>query len=127
MLDKVIQFPRNYLFYILFYIHFNQTNNTVKGTNIFEHIYLYSAYSDRRSIKELINTFTKLSKCSGLTPNNEKCDIAGIEVLKSVKEAVAVFGMKCIYLFNDTIQITGIHFSYKEKKWNEKKISREHN
>ena len=53
-----------------------------------------------------------------MKPNHEKCEIAGIGVLKSVK--VAVCGMKCIDLCNDTIKITGIHFSYNKKKRNEK-------
>ena len=33
---------------------------------------------------------------------------------------VAVCGRKCIDLCNDTIKITGIHFSYNKKKRNEK-------
>ena len=103
-----------------------KANKRVKGINIFEHTYLYSAYADdtnfflrdKRSIKELINTFARVSKYSGLKPNYEKCEIAGIGVLKSVK--VAVCGMKCIDLCNDTIKITGIRFSYNKKKRNEK-------
>ena len=53
-----------------------------------------------------------------MKPNHEKGEIAGIRVLKSVK--VAVCGMKCIDLCNDTIKITGIHFSHNKKKRNEK-------
>ena len=87
---------------------------------------MYSAYADdttfflrvKRSIKELINTFAAFSKYPGLKPNHEKCEIAGIGVLKSVK--VAFCGMKCIDLCNDTIKITGIHFLYNKKKRNEK-------
>ena len=98
----------------------------MKGINIFEHTCLYSAYAegttfflrDKRSIKKLINTFATFSKLSGLKPNHEKCEIAGIGMLKSVK--VAVCGMKCIDLCNDTIKVTGIHFSYNKKKRNEK-------
>ena len=98
----------------------------MKGINIFDHTYLYSAYAmillfflrDKRSIKELINTFATFSKYSGLKPNHKKCEIAGNGVLKSVK--VAVCGMKCIDLCNDTIKITGIHFSYNKNKRNEK-------
>ena len=94
-----------------------KANKRVKGINIFKHTYLYSAYADnttfflrdKRSIKELLNTFATFSKYSGLKPNHEKCEIAGIGVLKSVK--VAVCGMKCIDLCNDTIKVTGIHFS----------------
>ena len=105
-----------------------KANKRVKGINIFEHIYLYSAYADntcfslrdKRSIQELINTFATFSKQLDLKPKHEKCEIAGIGVMKSVK--MAVFGMKCIDLCNDTIKITGIHFSYKKKKPNEKKF-----
>ena len=94
----------------------------MKGINIFEHTYLYSACADdttfflrdKKSIKELINKFATFSKYSGLKPNHEKCEIAGIGVVKSVK--VAVYGMKCIDLCNDTIKITGIHFPYNKKK-----------
>ena len=47
-----------------------KANKRVKGINIFEHIYLYSAYADntcfslrdKRSIQELINTFATFSK-----------------------------------------------------------------
>ena len=62
----------------------------MKGINIFKHTYLYSAYADnttfflrdKRSIKELLNTFATFSKYLGLTPNHENCEIAGIGVLK---------------------------------------------
>ena len=95
----------------------------MKGINIFKHTYLYSAYADdttfflrdKRSIKELLNTFATFSKYSGLIPNHEKCEIAGIGVLK-----VAFCGMKCIDLCNDTIKITGIHFSNNKEKRIEK-------
>ena len=81
-----------------------KANKRVKGINIFEHTYLYSAYvddttfflRDKRSIKELINTLAAFSKYPGLKANHEKCEIAGIGVLISVK--VAVCGMKCIDL-----------------------------
>ena len=65
-------------------------------------------------MKELINTFATFSKYSGLKPNHEKCEIAGIRVLKSVK--VAVCGMKCTDICNDTIE------SNKKKKQHEKKF-----
>ena len=95
-----------------------RADKRVKGINIFKHTYLYSAYADdttfflrdKRSIKELLNTFATFSKYSGLKPNLEKCKISGIGVLKSVKGVVS--GMKCIDLCNDMIKITGIHFSY---------------
>ena len=72
----------------------------MKAVSIFEHTYFYSAYADditfflrdKKSIKELINTFATFSRYSGLKSNHEKFEIAGIGVLKSVK--VEVCGMK---------------------------------
>ena len=123
MLDKAIPIS-SYLFILCLEIVFSliKANKRVKGINIFDHTYLYSAYTDdttfflrdKRSIKELINTFTTFSQYSGLKPNHEKCEIAGIGVLKSVK--VAVCGMKCTDLCHDTIKITGIYFLYNKKK-----------
>ena len=55
-----------------------------------------------------------------MKPNHEKCEVAGIGELKSVE--VAVCGMKCFDLCNDTIKIVAIHFSYNKEKRNEKKI-----
>ena len=65
-----------------------------------------------------METFSSFSQCSCLKPNYEKCEIAGIGVLKSVK--VAVCGMKCVDLCKDTIRITGAHFSYDKTKQDEK-------
>ena len=53
-----------------------------------------------------------------MKPNHEKCEVAGIGELKSVE--VAVCGMKCFDLCNDTIKITGLHFSHSKEKRNEK-------
>ena len=75
---------------------------------------------DKRSIKELVFTFATFSKYSGLKPNREKCEIAGIGVFGSVKKTV--YGMKCVDLCNDTIKITGIHFSHNKEKRNEEKF-----
>ena len=49
--------------------------------------------------------------------NHEKCEIAGIGMVKNVK--VAVCGMKWTDLCNDTIKITEIHFSYNKEERNE--------
>ena len=111
----------------------------MKGIAIFKHNYLYSAYADDttfflrdkisitfRSITITFITFLihllHFQSIQGLKPNHEKCKISGIGVLKSVE--VAVCGMKCIDLCNDTINITGIHFSYTNEKQNEKELSR---
>ena len=63
-----------------------------------------------------METFCAFSQYSCLKPNYEKCEIAGIGVLKSVK--VAVCGMKCVDLCKDTTRITGI--SYNKTKQDEK-------
>ena len=97
----------------------------MKGIAIFKHNYLYSAYADDttfflrdkisitfRSITITFITFLihllHFQSIQGLKPNHEKCKISGIGVLKSVE--VAVCGMKCIDLCNDTIKLLGSTF-----------------
>ena len=65
-----------------------------------------------------METLSTFSQYSCLKPNYEKCEIAGIGALKSVK--LAVGGMKCVDLCKDTIKITGVHFSYNKTKQDEK-------
>ena len=106
---KVIQF-----LCILFLLV--KANHNIRGVNIFQYTYLYRAYADdttyflknKNSIRQLMETFSTFSQQSCLKPNYEKCEIAGIGILKSVK--VAVCGMKCVDLCKDTIRITGVHF-----------------
>ena len=107
-----------------------KSNPNIKGLNIFNHNYLYTAYADdttfflndQKSIRELMKTFKLFSKFSGLKPNILKCEVAGIGSLKGVK--MAVCGIKCIDLTTETIKILGVHFSYnqklKTKKFHEK-------
>ena len=112
---EVIQFLR-----ILFLLV--KANHNIRGVNIFQYTYLYTAYADdttyflknKNSIRQLMETFSTFSQYSCLKPNYEKCEIAGIGVLKSVK--VAVCGMKCVDLCKDTIRITGVHSSYNKTK-----------
>ena len=86
--------------------------------NIFKHEFLYTAYADdttfflkdRNSIIELMNELNTFSNFSGLKPNKTKCEIAGIGVLNGVQ--VALCGMKCVNLNNETVKILGVHFSY---------------
>ena len=47
---------------------------------------------------------------SGLKPNKLKSVLAGIGLLKRLK--VALCGMRCVNLYEDTIKQLGIHFSY---------------
>ena len=62
-----------------------------------------------------MKTFSTFSQYFCLKPNYEKCEIAGIGVLKSVK-VVTVCDMKFVGLCKDTIKITGVHFSYNKTK-----------
>ena len=61
-----------------------------------------------------METFSTFSQYFCLKPNYEKCEIAGIGVLKSIK--VVVCGVKCIVLFKYIKTITGVHFSYNKTK-----------
>ena len=119
-----------YLFILAFEILFLliKENPHIKGLNIFDHCYLYSAYADDttfflkdvNSIKEMVNSFHIFSRFSGLRPNLSKCEIAGIGVLKGVK--LAVCGIHCVHLVLDTIKIFGAHPSYNEKLKEERNI-----
>ena len=98
-----------------------KTKPEIAGLTIFDHCYLYSAYADDTtlflkdtiSIKNMVDTFHLFSEFSGLKPNLSKSEITGIGVLKGVQ--VAVCGMRCVDLKNDTLKILGTHFSYNEK------------
>ena len=87
-----------YLFILVLEIAFLyiKENKNIKGINIFNNIFLYSAYaddtiffvSDEDSIIEVMNAFGKFSLVSGLKPNQKKCKIAGIGVMKGVSRAL---------------------------------------
>ena len=96
---------------------------------MFKHEFLYTAYADdttfflkdRNSIIELMNELNIFSNISGLKPNKTKCEIAGISVLNGVQ--VALCGMKCDNLNNETVKILGIHFSYDKNLEQDKNFS----
>ena len=69
-------------------------------------------FNDLLSVKNLIATFKVLSLFSGLKANFSKCEIAGLNSLKGVLEAVC--RLKSINLTTDTIKILGDHFSYND-------------
>ena len=94
---------------------FSLKNIKILRVSIF---FLYSAYatfflSDEDSVIEVINAFHKFSLVSGLKPNEAKCEIAGIGVLKGV--SLALCGMDYIDLTKKTTKVLGIHFSYNKK------------
>ena len=103
-----------------------RNNADIKGLKIFDYCFLYTAYaddstffvSDILSINEVISCFKNFSLFSGLKPNLDKCEVAGIGLLKGVK--MAVCGMNCIDLTKETIKILGVHFSYNSQVQNEK-------
>ena len=62
---------------------------------------------------------TIFSYSSGLKPNLIKFETVGIRVLKGVQ--LAVCGMRCIDLNNDTLKIFATHFPGNKKMNEEKK------
>ena len=95
-----------------------KVNQNIKPLNISSHDFLYIAYADdttffnrnKNSVIELLNVFDIFSVISGLKPNKSRCDTAGNENLKEVY--VALCGLKCINLMNETVKILRCHFSY---------------
>ena len=107
-----------YLFILVSEIFFILVKNNpkVKGLNFFKHEFLYTAYADdttfflkdRKSIIELMCELNTFPNFSGLKPNKTKCEIAGIGVPNGVQ--VALYGMKCVNLNNETVKILDVHF-----------------
>ena len=93
----------------------------ITGLTIFDHCFLYSAYTDDTtfflkdiiSTKNMVDTFHLFSDFPGLKPNLPKCEITRIGVLKGVQ--LAVCGMRCAGLKNSTLKILGTQFSYNQK------------
>ena len=95
----------------------------IKGIEIFEHYFLYTAYrddttfflKDSQSIAYLFDLFNIFCFFffSRLKPNLTKCKIAGIVGLKGVQ--LGVCSAKCIDLCNKAIKILGTYFSYNDK------------
>ena len=119
------------LFILVFEVIFAviKSNQNINKLKIFEHDFLYTAYTDdttlfaknQTSVIEILKIFDNFSKISGLNPNKSKCEIAGIGALKGVR--VALCGMKCISLNEQTDKILGIHFSYNIKLEEEKNFN----
>ena len=117
-----------YLFVLILEILFQliKSKPKIKGLTIFDHCYLYSAYGDDTtfflqvsiSIKDMVDVFYLFSYFSGLKPNLKKYE----PPLKGVQ--VAVCGLRCADLNNDTLKILGTHFSYNEKLKEEKNCNR---
>ena len=73
-----------------------RNNNEINGLNIFDHIYLYTAYADdatfflenKESMDKLVKIFALFSSFWGLKPNISKCKDCGFGSLNGVKMAV---------------------------------------
>ena len=74
------------------------------------------------SFKNLLEIFKHFSQFSALKPNKSKCEIASIGVLKGVK--VALGGMRCVNLHEDTNKILGIHYSYNKQLENDENFKK---
>ena len=120
-----------YLFIIVLEVIFLNIiqNKHIKGIKLFEKEFIYTAYADdttfflqnKNSVKILLEAFHACSFFSGLKPNKSKCEIAGIGLLKGVN--VALCGMECVNLENDTIKILGIHYSYNQALENDQNFT----
>ena len=102
-----------------------RNNKDIKGLNIFDHLFLYTAYGDdtfflenKKSIEELVKTFTLFSSFSALKSNISKCEICGLGPLKGVE--MAACGMQSVDLTRDAIKIC-VYFSYNINLMNKKK------
>ena len=103
-----------------------RNNKDIKGLNIFDHLFSYTAYADdttfflenKESIEELVKTFTLFSSFLGLKPNISKCEICGLGPLKEVE--MAVCGMLSVDLTRDAIKILSVYFSYNINPMNQK-------
>ena len=68
-----------------------------------------------------MNELNIFSNFSGLKLHKTKCEIAGIGALNGVQ--VALCGMKCVNLNNETVKILGVHFSYNKNLKQDKHFS----
>ena len=90
----------------------------MKGLNIIDHRFLYTAYADdtkffletKKLTEELEKIFTLFSSFSALRLNIYKCEICGLVPLKGMK--MEVCGMQSVDLRRDAIKILGIYVSY---------------
>ena len=112
-----------YLFILVLEVVFcvTESNKNIKGLNIFNQEFLYTAYADdttfylkdKISVFESVHIFHKFYLVSGLSLNSTKCEITGIGILKGVN--VALCGMKCLKLTKETVKILDVRFSYNKK------------
>ena len=106
-----------------------ETSN-IEGFEIFWKKFIYTAYADdttfplknMESVINLLKIFKPFSQFSSLKPNKSKCEIAAIGIQKGVK--VALCGMRCVNLHEDTIKILRIHYSYNKQLENDENFKK---
>ena len=113
----------SYLFIIALEVLFTliKSKDNINGIDLYGYSFSFTAYVDDSnfflkgiaSIRILVDTFKVFSCFSGAKPNINKCEIAGLGILRGAQEAVC--GLENTDLTNDTIKILGIHFSYNKK------------
>ena len=107
-----------YLFVIVLEIFFImiRSNSYIKGLAVCNFEYKLTAFADDTtffcadldSIKLIIERFKSFSRYSGLVANTDKCEICGIGVKRGIN--IALCGMKCVNLTNDSIKYPGFIF-----------------
>ena len=112
-----------YLFIIVLEVLFTliESKDNINGIDLYDYSFLFTAYGDDwtfflqdiASVRIIVDTFKVFSCIYGLKPNINKCEIAGLRILKWAQKAVC--DLQNIDLTNDTIKILGIHFSYNKK------------
>ena len=117
-----------YMFIIVMETFFTMVRNNpnISGLDILGFNYLLTSYADDTtffiqnidSIYEIFYTFETFSEFSGLKVNQSKCEIAGIGVKNGAK--VALLGLECVDLNQDSMRILGVHFSYNNEIFKEK-------
>ena len=98
-----------------------ETSN-IEGFEFFQKKFIYTVCADdtafflknTESVINLLEIFKHFSQFSGLKPNKSESEISTIGVLKGVK--VALCGMRCTNLHEDTVKILAIHYTINNLK-----------
>lgn len=96
--------------------------------NVFANECLHTEYvndatfflKDINSKKNILEDLNLFSEFSGFRPNTTKCEIAGVDVLKSV--TVVLCRMKYSIFFIERMKILGVYVSYNKKPQEQKKL-----
>ena len=101
----------------------NKEYKNINGIDLYDYSFLFNTYADNStfflkdiaSVRILVDTFKVFSCFSGLKPNINKCEIAGLRILKGAQEAIC-----SLILETNFLKILETHFSYNKKIQTEK-------